>query len=300
MALDNRDYMRDARRRQAAGGSASVNAGQDRSVIVPIIVANVVVMVLYHIDPRLTTVFGISTSTLWHAWPVVTHMFIHEHLLLLAVNMWLLWSIGKPLERRIGVPAFLGLYLGSGILGAACWMVFHIGASTFLAGAGAAVCGMMIAAAFRMPNQLMRLALPPVVLRLRTFVGIATGIELLFYLTHGLHPSHLCGMFGGLMIMHFAGRRGIDTKKSADRIVANIKRKVAVASARVTTTAPVSSEPAATVRASASSDHNQSEPDDIMSTDVDPILDKIGRDGIQSLTVEDRAILDRVRDRLIR
>ena len=117
------------------------------SAIVPIIIANVVVFLLQILaNGELSSLFGISFATSWQAWRVVTHVFTHDNFWMLLLNMWIFWTLGRPLERRLGVRKLLIIYAIGGLTGMVCWMVVSHGDS-MLVGAEGAVGGVVVAAA---------------------------------------------------------------------------------------------------------------------------------------------------------
>ena len=52
-------------------------------------------------------------------WRLITSVFMHLGPFHLAMNMFVLWIIGRPLEERMGRGRFLLLYLGAGLAGSA-------------------------------------------------------------------------------------------------------------------------------------------------------------------------------------
>lgn len=76
---------------------------------------------------------------------LVTSMFLHYGILHLAFNMYILWIIGRYLERELGPGRYLALYLASGLGGGVITYLFaDIGAgadlNNYVATAGASGC----------------------------------------------------------------------------------------------------------------------------------------------------------------
>jgi membrane associated rhomboid family serine protease len=69
-----------------------------------------------------------------------TAMFMHYGLLHIALNMWALWVLGRPLEAMFGPWRFLGVYLVCGLGGNVAAYVFSPGVAA--AGASTAIFGL--------------------------------------------------------------------------------------------------------------------------------------------------------------
>ena len=107
--------------------------------------------------------FGpLTVSGEW--WRLATSMFLHGGVLHLALNMWCLLNLGLVAERLFGRPAFLSLYLLSGLGGSLASLSYHpmvvsVGASGAifgLAGGLIALLGLRreVAAAARLTKML--------------------------------------------------------------------------------------------------------------------------------------------------
>jgi membrane associated rhomboid family serine protease len=79
-----------------------------------------------------------------HYYQLFTAMFLHYGVLHLAMNMWALWVLGRPLETALGRVRFLALYLLCGLGGGV--LVFLLGSpNAASAGASGAVFGLFSA-----------------------------------------------------------------------------------------------------------------------------------------------------------
>ena len=74
-------------------------------------------------------------------WRLITSAFLHGSLLHIAFNMLALWWLGSPVEMVLGRVRFLGLYLVSGLAGAAGALVANPTAVTV--GASGAIFGLL-------------------------------------------------------------------------------------------------------------------------------------------------------------
>ncbi len=117
-------------------------------------------------------------------WRLVTYMFAHGGIMHIMLNMWGLYLFGKMIEQHLGRFSFINLFLVSGVIGGLVWLGFNwSGENAYVVGASSALFGVMLAAALLFPNEKILLLLPPVVLKLKTFVAIYAGVEIIFELT---------------------------------------------------------------------------------------------------------------------
>ncbi len=149
--------------------------------------------------------YGIRSLQLWR---LVTYMFVHGGFWHLAINMWGLYLFGSMLERRMGSANFLKLFFISGIIGALLWLAFNWSTPIPCVGASGALFGVMVAAAMMYPNAMIMLLIPPIPLKLKTFVIIYALIESFSSMTgvdgQVAHLVHLGGLIGGYFYMRFA------------------------------------------------------------------------------------------------
>jgi membrane associated rhomboid family serine protease len=205
------------------------------------------------------------------AWRVFTYMFLHANLLHLFFNMWSLWVFGQPVAMQMGERRFLGLYLFSGaVAGLFSGLFYLLGGSGHMAvvGASGALYGVMLAFARLYPDVPIYLFLV-VPVPARIAVWILGAIALLSGLDGGggvAHLTHLFGILGGWMWLKFDDpvvgfldgirrwRETRSTRKAVDELVAG---------------------------------------EEFFDSRVDPILRKISKHGMGSLTRQERSILER-------
>ena len=311
--LSDRDYMRPS-------GPGRPWQRPSGSVIKPLIWANVIVF--------LFTGFGRSSPgdvnnffELLHlhpyylhkgeVWRLGTYMFAHGGFAHLFFNMWGLYLFGQIVEDRLGPQRFLRLYFISGVLGGLAWLLtcwnapglydVVAGGQTLeevssparllanptvsvlhayggVVGASGAIFGVMMAAAMTAPNLRILLLLPPVPMKLKTFVALYALIEIVMAWTTATghmgsniaHLAHLGGLAGAFLYMKHLGHRspwdacrnlvddwrGRRTRRHFQKIMGGPSAGVGPAAA-----------------------------------EVDRILDKIGHEGMQSLTEAERQTL---------
>jgi membrane associated rhomboid family serine protease len=58
-------------------------------------------------------------------WRVLTAAFLHDGPLHIMFNMYALYLFGPPIERQVGTPAFLALYVGSALAGGAAYYLTY-------------------------------------------------------------------------------------------------------------------------------------------------------------------------------
>lgn len=241
--------------------------------------------------------FALSLAGLTHGyvWQLLTYQFMHGGWLHLLVNCWVIYVFGRELEEALGPARFLGLYFAGGVLGGlvqgvAGLLVGGIFAAPVV-GASAGAFALLAAFASLYPDRLLTLLLffiIPVSLRakyLLLFLGIVTVLGLLLPGGNIAHAAHLGGMLTGLLFARYAIgwdwswlhwprfrplRRTVKLRPVARQIWQPRKPRV----------------------------DDDLPPEEFLSQEVDPILDKISAQGIQSLTERERRILEAAREKM--
>jgi rhomboid protease GluP len=79
---------------------------------------------------------------------LVTSVFLHASLLHLGLNLWMLWNIGRYVERSVGAARYFPLYLASGVVASAASAIWgrFFEPATLSVGASGALCGLVGAA----------------------------------------------------------------------------------------------------------------------------------------------------------
>jgi membrane associated rhomboid family serine protease len=269
---------------------------------------------------------GFDTDT-WASrpWTALTYAFVHADFWHVALNMYVLWAFGPRLERAWSPARFATFYLWCALGGVALHALFTPAAA--LVGASAATFGLLVAHARRWPND--EVALFGVVpMRMRTLVAFLVGINLLMGVLAGIGGSgsqiaylaHLGGVVFALVWLLWptgpsverVRQRVSSTPDLGDELPRAVPRggparprdagaprseaDDAVARSQALT-APPPNPPAPPPRVVRSPTPR---PRPVVAavapapgaTDVDAVLDKISREGMGSLTADERRVLE--------
>ncbi len=275
-------------------------------VIKWLLISNVVIWIFFDVLLREFTlrgvpIFGVAEYLLalspigsghFYPWQIVTYMFLHGGFLHLFFNMLALWMFGLELEHLWGSRRFLIYYLLCGIGGAVTNLLVAplIGQEAPTVGASGAVFGVLLAFGMLFPDRPIYLYfLLPV--RAKYFVAFYIAWELFLGVTQTsdgvAHFAHLGGAAVGFAYLvrelHLlrpgrkewipAGRSGNQQRES--RVWGTEPRNVQDATFYdIRTGKPYDDE------------------DRITQEVIDAILDKISKGGYQSLTDEEKRILN--------
>ena len=132
-------------------------------------------------------------------WRLLTAAFLHGSIIHLAMNMFVLWFIGAPVEQAIGRGRFLALYIVSGLAGSAGALLFDPYAITV--GASGAIFGILGAALVLEWQR--NLVLGGSALGL-----IVVNLVLTFAIPNISIGGHLGGLAGGALCMLALSRFG--------------------------------------------------------------------------------------------
>ena len=224
-------------------------------------------------------------------WQLVTYQFMHAGLWHLFFNCWAIYVFGHDVEMALGRRSFLTLYFSSGILGGAMQALAGLVSPVYFGGpvVGASAAAFGLAAAFAMlfPNRVLLLffILP---MRAKWLLALAGALALYGMISPPdgtAHAAHVGGMLTGLLFIRYAVRWqwpkfGRFRKASSRRLVKVHFEKPGFW--------PRSKQPA----------DEDLPPEEFVSREVDPILDKISAQGIQSLTERERRILEAARAKI--
>lgn len=152
-------------------------------------------------------------------WRLLSSCFIHIGLVHLGFNMFILWDVGRLVERLLGNVGFLALYLTAGIAGslASVWWnpdVLSAGASGAVFGVFGALAGFLIRA---------RESVPPSMLKsLARSCAMLIGFNVIFGLSvKGIdNAAHLGGLAAGLVAGLIMGQH-LDLAAGARRMGRN-------------------------------------------------------------------------------
>nr|WP_282103459.1 rhomboid family intramembrane serine protease [Halomonas getboli] len=148
----------------------------------------------------------------FHLWQLLSYAFLHGSLFHLAINMFVLWMFGSPLERDWGSQRFARYYVLC-VLGAAAaqLLVVSTGAYAPTVGASGGVYALLLAFGLRYPNQYILLLIPPIPMKAKYFVVFIGLVELWSGIAgtrQGVaHFAHLAGMLVGLVLIWTQPRR---------------------------------------------------------------------------------------------
>jgi len=223
---------------------------------------------------------GVKQGCLWQFF---TYMFLHAGPLHLIFNLLMLYVFGNEVEYEIGPRKFLQMYLLGGVVGGMLWFLFNFNNPVPMIGASGAIYAVIIAFGTLFPDRPITLLLffvLPVTMLARYWAIVAVGISVVFLMSSDqdnvAHLAHLGGMAVGYLFikaLHHSWRMPrLNLTKTFDssKNLRLVKRQ-----------------PSESVLET-----------DFISKKIDPILDKIAEHGINSLTREERKLLEEAKDRL--
>ncbi len=239
--------------------------------------------------------FALSLDGIRHfyLWQLLTFQFMHAGWMHILFNSLAIYFFGRTVETALGSQRFLSIYLVSGIIGGLVQMVFAMIMPSFdlpVVGASAGASGLV--AAFAVINWTepftLILYFIPVTMRGRTLLWVSIAIAVLGILNVSSNVANAAHL-GGVLAGFFYGRQMVNGHWPDWRIFPRRERPREVVAARTREgkfwrSAPVEDENVTT--------------DTFLQREVDPILEKISAQGIQSLTSRERDILEAARQKM--
>jgi rhomboid family protein len=210
-----------------------------------------------------------------YAWQFFSAMFLHPGFFSFLGSMILLYLIGRDLEVILGQKHFLYLYLGGGV-GGELGHFFLMPETTVLLAASGGVAALVVAFATILPDWEVAEWLRPVLpVRLKAkyfaYALAGAGAVLMIFDRHGVvgHSAWLGGCAAGWFYAHLLGfgRPSFLQRSLHHRRLEGERRR-------------------------------QMPLEEFIAAEVDPLLEKISRSGLGSLTRRERRTLTRVREKM--
>lgn len=220
------------------------------------------------------------SHVLTRPWGFVTYMFLHGNFWHLFWNMVGLFFFGPPIEARWGSREFIKFYLICGLGGAVLSLFFPAP----IVGASAAIYGVMLAFAMNWPDSPIYLwGILPV--KAKWFVGFLFVVSLFSALGGAgggiAHLAHLGGLVAGFLYIKsdFWKPGGLPVRPTRPR-----PRRLAI----------VPREERTESRPERPRRPRRDPAEEQLLDEVDRVLDKISAQGMDSLTEQERSLLDQV------
>lgn len=241
-----------------------------------------------------------------YLWQLITFQFLHAGLLHLIFNCWAIYIFGREIEEALGVKRFLALYFSSGVIGGlfqalAGGLAAHYGTTAWAlrfaaptVGASAGALGLLAGFAMLYPERpLMLLLFLVIPLSMRAkflllFSGLLALFGLVFQNGNTADAAHIGGMLTGIVFIRYAMHwdwRWPNLRRTGKGPPRGMVKVGALPSG-------------SWGRGQAARSREELGPEEFVSREVDPILDKISAHGIQSLTDRERRILEAARQKM--
>jgi len=291
--LEDRDYMRQP------------EYGRHMSLTVVLLIVNAIVFVFKLVVSGYSRslfienhYFALSGEGLKNGfvWQLLTFQFMHAGLWHLVFNCWAIYVFGRAIEETLGWKKFLILYLSSGIVGG----IFQVLAALLwpglfggpVVGASAGGFGLIAAFAVLFPERelvMLLFFILPIRLSAKMLLMLSAVLALIgivFPVDHIANAAHLGGILTGVVFIRqfIQGRWRQSGFASGDDAPGEF----------ITDWVGKSS----LWRSASNKPDEDLSTDEFVKSEVDPILDKISRHGIQSLTAREREILEKARARM--
>jgi membrane associated rhomboid family serine protease len=209
-------------------------------------------------------------------WQPVTYMFLHANGRHLVFNMLWLWLLGCPVEGAWGTRPIVYYYFFTGIGGGLLTLIMNLGVPSYTLGASGAAFGIIVAFGMTFPEDIVHfLFIFP--MRGKHFAMLAIGLEFLMtidYTSSGGRGIARFAHLGGALFGYLYLKYGDKIRYSMPRIRLNFGG-----------------------RKEGKKSDKAKEWEIRMQQEIDPILDKISREGFDSLTWREKKILKRGRGR---
>ena len=276
------------------------------SAVTLLIIINAAVFLLQMVfrgSQQFMELFPLSVNGIRHGyiWQLITYQFLHGSLMHILLNCWGIYLFGRVVEQALGRRRFWMLYLGSGVAGGILQILatlsWHGHFGGIVVGASAGVFGLVAAFATMYPHAELMLIFPPILLKAKTLVTVSGAIAIVGMLFPNLlnfigmgsnvaHAAHLGGMLGGMIFIRQLRNRWGAWPGEQPRPVTRKRSLFGFGTGK-----PAKPGGSTIIDVEEVSD-------DFVAHNVDPILEKISKHGIHSLTERERRTLEEARKKM--
>tara|TARA_Y100001970_G_scaffold289378_1_gene419542 strand:+ start:2569 stop:3396 length:828 start_codon:yes stop_codon:yes gene_type:complete len=209
--------------------------------------------------------FGLVPQLVWSElmiWQPFTYMFFHGGIWHVLINMFVLWMFGNELERLWGKKFFLNYYFTTGVGAGLITMIFGFNSMTPIVGASGAVYGVLLAYGVIYPNRQVYLygLIPIKSIWFVIGVGVIAFLSSFNEMSQISHITHLSGMIIGYLLL----KKPVSWKT----LWFSISKRV--------------------MEYKVLKEEKKVLKQHVIERDVDQILDKINREGFNSLSEEEQ------------
>jgi len=275
MGIYDRDYLQEDQR----GGIWSGG----RSMVVNLIIANVAIWLLgvFLPEERIVGWFGLDSDLFrrpWEFYQLLTYGFVHDGAMHILFNMMFLFFLGREVENVYGPAEFLRIYLVSIVLAGLVWLAFTNAAmqpgepAARLVGASGGVMAIVILFVLNFPRQLLYIwgVVPVPAWALGVFFVVGDLLGFFNPNTSGPQVANIAHLAGaGFAFVYFRTR--LNLGRLVPSRLSDLKSKLARPRLRI---------------------HDPDKEARDLSKQVDAILEKISREGEESLTKKERKTLE--------
>ena len=150
--------------------------------------------------------FGLVPRMVWSElmiWQPFTYLFFHGGIWHVLINMFVLWMFGSELERLWGKSHFLKFYFVTGVGSGLLTMLFSLQSITPIVGASGAVYGVLLAYGLTYPNRQIYLygIIPIKSIWFVIGIGMIAFMSSFNNISQVSHITHLSGMLIGYLML---------------------------------------------------------------------------------------------------
>lgn len=278
--------------------SFSKQSFRENSIVIKLIAINLGIFVLQRLFEVLfnqnnffADLFALSGMHIIQGklWTLLSYSFLHSSdFLHILGNMIGLYFIGKAIEPLLGSKQLLLLYLASAFTGALFYLSLNYSAGGLLVGASAAVSGMLAFYCLEKPNDRITLLIffiLPISIQPKWLLKIYAIVSLFLLLTAELtnttniaHSAHLGGLLFGLIYFRFFYASGNPFLSQLNEPTIEL---------------PKWFQRQQKSKRSFSYSVQKTTKESVLKAEMNKVLDKINAQGFESLTKEEREILNK-------